>query len=830
MKPKLRFVTAVRQRRMNFLFRPPGLLIIFLLLFSASAIAQEQTPPPDEFQIGAKIGDKPTKAEQTFNSYQECGFNAIWWDSYSDSKPYLDEFGGTLLADNGRSRYDYVSHYATGYYSIWEAEQNQTESGRVGVKHKWGETATWKGAQCWSTLGLSSPKDSVIYGPHYRQDKRYKRWLYDEPGWSRYNLDFNVRYRMALSKSSGIPDDEEVCRIMVVYRYAEVYPNQTWNYGQDTFLVKTLRVQDFPEGGEFAHISFDSTYRYPEKFWIPELYDRDYMYKLELPPADTITYNDTEAGLGIQFWLDWLRSDNLCTLYVDNIEVYDNDGWNDYLLDPDEIAGLIGNYADSISNKYDYLKYFYAHDEPYTIDAFIPYHTVEQIVMGETDIPLITEFYPYWTHDGKINGEDFLQQWYDIGQPEKLMIDFYPFSPDYPFRFTDAEELRKRFQKCSELQPKFWYSAQASGFWIDGNWKVWRMPTSEEFNASVMLGLAHGISGVILFSYTSFGVVRGIVDNREGEPFLETHLWYNLKDNLIPRLKGKLGNTLMKLNYTGNYIQYQYEDPQLPLGPSELNYLTLDECIPSTQVRNWHCGFFVYPSQIDNEYFLLANLITTDNRCIKLTVRAPENTQLINYRFRNIEGVFDTTFNAPNSLTKDIEYLPGEGYLYQVAPVIKYGGRLLYSEATQPGMMLYDDMIIESGAVLTVNGVYSSKGNITVKSGGIINGSNGKIQFVEGKKLIIEGSGSITGVSNSKLHLVFTPSQNDDPTGIEIKAGGSLSIGNCKIENAAIGINSLLNANNLNAQNVEFINCGDYSISILGRSPGMNPTPPPANF
>jgi hypothetical protein len=34
-------------------------------------------------------------------------------------------------------------------------------------------------------------------------------------------------------------------------------------------------------------------------------------------------------------------------------------------------------------------------------------------------------------------------------------------------------------------------------------------------------------------------------------------------------------------------------------------------------------------------------------------------------------------------------------------------------------MILEDDMTIENGAVLTINGVYSSKGNITLKGGGL---------------------------------------------------------------------------------------------------------------
>jgi hypothetical protein len=181
--------------------------------------------------------------------------------------------------------------------------------------------------------------------------------------------------------------------------------------------------------------------------------------------------------------------------------------------------------------------------------------------MGETGIPIITEFYPYWTHDGLINGEDFLQQWYDIAQPEKLMIDYYPFSPLYPFRFLDAELLRLRFQKCYELQPGFWYSAQAFSYTLGENGPevIWRFPSNEEFNATIMLGLAHGMQGIELFSYTSFGnldgtITKGIVDNREGKPFTKSNLWHHLDGSLIPRLKGKLGKTLMELDYTGNYI------------------------------------------------------------------------------------------------------------------------------------------------------------------------------------------------------------------------------------------------------------------------------------
>jgi hypothetical protein len=277
----------------------------------------------------------------------------------------------------------------------------------------------------------------------------------------------------------------------------------------------------------------------------------------------------------------------------------------------------------------------------------------------------------------------------------------------------------------------------------------------------------------------------------------------------------------MNLNYTGDYIPYScFGCP--PHNSPLAGYLYLD-CYALT--FNWHAGFFEHKSFPNNKYFLLANLITTDPVSTYLIVS--NNTEYNNVSFTDIEGGVDTTIGYNSSITYYETMPAGEGRLYRVAPVIKYGGRLLYSESTQPGMTLEDDMVIERGAVLTINGVYSSKGNITVKNGGIINGSNGKIQFVGGKKLIIEGSGSITGTIVSKLQLVFSEPINDDPTGIMIKSGGSLTINNCKIENATIGISSLINANYLNVQNVDFINCETHSIRIAGRSPGMNPTPPP---
>lgn len=700
-------------------------VLILFLIFNLSIKAQ-QLESNNQFVIGAKLGNTPFNVEQTFSSYLECGFNSIWWQAYPDTKPFLDKLNGTLIAENGRSRKDLIHHYATAYYSKWEAEQQQLPN-RVGIKHKHGRPVEWKGVKCWSSTGLKSPKDSLIYGPHYRQEKRYKRWLYTDPEWSRFDVDYNVRFRMALDYNPQlVSPNENVCEIKVIYRAVKQYSGK-WDPPEDFVLLrKTLKVKDFAKNGAFDFIGFDKTYEYTDKFMIPEV---------DNPAKTNYTYNDTEAGLGIQFLVDWLRKDDLCNLYVDYIEVYDNDGWNDMIKDPKGVASQIKKYAKSFSD-WPYLKYWFVHDEPWSIDGFLAYHIVDSIVSSATNTPLITEFNPYWTHDNKINGEDFLQVWSDIAKPQKLFIDFYPFSPEYPFRLDDIEALRLRFQKCHTLQPDFWYSPQAAGVLINNEWKVWRIPENFEFNASVMLALAHGVKGLMLFSYDSFSDVKGLVTNNE-PVFEKRKLWYFLKDKLIPRLRGELGKKLMHLDYTGEYLQYYKLAAKKNNFTNRKQYdesLILNLTASNTNDMLWHLGYFKNKNYSDDNYIFITNLyVNAEKRSVNLDIMLNE-PEYKNYRFKNIEGNFDTTIT--NRFSQQLTLNRGEGFLFQIAPVIKYGGKLIFSEQTNDGMVLTEDMVIDNGAVLTVNGNFYSKANIILKNGRIEYKNNSKIHFDNNKSLI----------------------------------------------------------------------------------------------
>jgi len=377
----------------------------------------------------------------------------------------------------------------------------------------------------------------------------------------------------------------------------------------------------------------------------------------------------------------------------------------------------------------------------------------------------------------------------------------------------------------------FYFHVQSYGEWENGHWKIWRFPTVPEHKAITMLALSHGTDGLIQGQYDSYPGMKGII--REGPGYDTTDIWYSLRDNIIPRIKGELGSTLLSIDYTGDYLYLGRYLQDLCCGFTTTSstvterYLTLSELSESTPpTLHYHTGFFEKQNQPNNNYFLLTNLITTANRSVNVEL-TDDNSAFINTRFRNVEteNNFDTTFTDVFSI--DMTIPPGEGYLYQVAPVALYGGRLLYDENVGEGQVLIDDMIIENGATMTVYSTYNANANITVKHGTIQLGENGKIIFGEGKKIIIEGACTINGTSGDKLQLVFSEILNDEePTGIMIKAGGSLTINNCKIENATIGIESLLNANYLNVQKVDFINCSEIAVSIAGYGSNQILTPP----
>lgn len=342
-----------------------------------------------------------------------------------------------------------------------------------------------------------------------------------------------------------------------------------------------------------------------------------------------------------------------------------------------------------------------------------------------------------------------------------------------------------------------------------------------------MLALAHGAKGIQIWKFAT-----NLKPTYVG-PSCEVVYWkclaeslatgYRLlplgdiiSNNIAPRLKGKLGKTLLHTYYTGNYLQLKYINPQNPVPEAvTYDYLTIG-LEASAEDMNWHAGFLKESSHPDNNYFLLVNLLTSTQKTIRVKVTEPV-PGYENYSFRNVEkGYLDTTFKG--QILATLAHPAGEGYLYQVSPVVLYGGRMIYNEIVGDGMKLYDEMTIENGATLSISGTYHAYADIIVKNGGkIVNYANGKIEFLNGAKLIVEGNAFVYGFENDTLVLDFKLPDSQKENGIVIKENGSLNISYCKVLNALYGINAKLNFQNIKAEKVAFENCGNASIYIIGQ-------------
>jgi len=372
-------------------------------------------------------------------------------------------------------------------------------------------------------------------------------------------------------------------------------------------------------------------------------------------------------------------------------------------------------------------------------------HIVDSLVHADSDAPLITEFYQTFKIQ---NGDSLFKYFNRIAKPQILMFDDYPFYwPGNEVKSQEFERLRSELQRVYNYKPGFFYVAQSYGY-IKNFPNHWRRPDTSELKAEVMLALSHGAKGIFFWTYdvSSNDDLRNAIVDANGN---HSELWNVIHNNLVPRLYGNLGNTLMDLNYTGDYIERKYNAAAKELFPSPQNYdyLTLGLHAAAHEMH-WHTGFLVNKNYPDDKYFLLANLNTENNESITVKVTPPV-TGYTNYRFRNIEdGYFDTTFST--QITKTLTHSAGEGYLYEVAPVVEYGGKLIYNETITNSKSLQNKMTIENGATLTINGTFDCYDDIILKSGAAISTTNNqrdengpKIIMHHGHKIIIEANATV---------------------------------------------------------------------------------------
>ncbi len=693
-------------------------IIFFLILLSNILLfAQDESHSDSQFPLGTFLRLSPTNSAG-YSSLKNSGLNTVIQYGNSNTFEWLKDFN--VIAENTAGPNDIINHYAMGYYTRWEAEKDQSDANRTGLLHSNGKSAEWKNKNCWSTIGTSGNISKLVYGPHYRQDKKYRQNYYPNTF-----VNYTARFRLALDYDPNkTKSGASVCVIKVVYKYTELFNTKpaSWKVQEKVLATKTLKVKQFPKSGDFEN--FELNYSYENM--------------LESKPASS-NYLDKYENNGIQFQVDWLDTDS--ELYIDYIEVFDDKIWKKFLQNPEIESKRIKDYTKR-HLKYSNLKYWYACDEPNTIDSFTPLRIVDSLVSSEGGPPVVTEFYPPW--DVNVNGDAFLEKYYQMAKPQQLMIDVYPISPDSdPPISVRLESLRKVFALAHKQKSGFWYVAQAFGWkQANGNWCIWKKPSEAEFKALIMLALSHGSKGIMTWAYPTRHYTK---DTRCGGNFYEvglvdknfkpTKLFNVIKNNLSPRLQGKLGKKLLNLNYTGKYINIS-NDRNISSTSNEYDFLSVEK---SGNQYHWHAGFFEGNDQPDNRYFLLVNLNVKSSAAAKLEI--DNDTEYHNLSFRDVEGGLKTaemTIGYSDVGTSNINVSAGEGYLFQVAPVVKYGGSLIYDEAINENCKLKGEMIIRNKATLTINSDYFVDGNIVVEEGKIEYGENGKIHYINRDRIRIK--------------------------------------------------------------------------------------------
>lgn len=411
------------------------MFLVIAILFSCTANAQQQFP----------IGTFKTQFEgPTFNGYRynpalydtfvSSGMNWFYYHIDDGTKQLLKSRNiNNVIGGNNDGPQELIKHYGSSHYSKWQAEENQTNANSIGVKHKYGDTATWKGVNCWSSKGLTSAKDSLMYGPHYYQEKIYHRYYYN-PWQERRDIQYIARFSMALDYDSQlVSQNEKVCVIKVVNRYNKYTLISPDNWRDDgvfdsVFRVDTLTVSRFNNNGTFRFLKFEER---PNDYYMYDTskYSAGYgkpsnpLLRNSIATSEQAMYLDVEAGTGIQFCVDWLRNDTLCTLYIDFAEVFDVNGWKNYIEDPGGISDSIKAYANAQVLNFPNLKYFEGGTEQASIDCIIPHKIVDSLVFDTTQRRLwlgLTIATPlYWP---LYNGIKLYEKIYDEVQLKSVLI------------------------------------------------------------------------------------------------------------------------------------------------------------------------------------------------------------------------------------------------------------------------------------------------------------------------------------------------------------------------------------------------------------------------
>ncbi len=450
-----------------------------------------------------------------------------------------------------------------------------------------------------------------------------------------------------------------------------------------------------------------------------------------------------------------------------------------------------------------------------------PHGPTTKRYIWESDAQLLmSDIYPIWKGDIKPNQPGYSTLIQDILQERLIDINWS----------NGPAGLKSLAFESQTFHKPFIYTVEAH-LWDRIGEEYTREPSAYEIKAMANLGVCYGAKGITYYLYAHLIAEQ---DEINGFYFHDSPVPDGSKKVLdaydypkwetIKQLNQKLailGDDLLSLTWKSAYSIHKDQFPADSYitdihYPSNINF---PDCNQESNCRYIELGLFKKTDEIDNlnkDYFYLVNRRTLPSETVPIqitinkTLSNPNNYQ--NWGLKEI----GTTNSWTVQITGMIEpvFQPGEGKLFSLQPVVIGGGTLKYNETITGTVTLSNDLIIDDSSVLTVAGTYNAYDDIIIRNGSIAYGTNGKINFYNGKKLIIEGNATLQGTSAHKLELDFMSTENN--SGIMIEEGGNLVMSYCTVKNASKGIEASANFSRAYADHCEFTDCGNYSIAIYG--------------
>lgn len=696
------------------------LSVLFLTLAAATNLHAQQ-----KFPYGVVTANQPFGWAKTnnFSQIKDLGVNFILHQLTPATADSVEAQGLKIVGCNYDSE-DFIATFTSGISTIYKPMGSNTTGYTENLIFQKGEEESdgWK-------ITKDYGRGHIIYnGPNVSQYPNYiPNYL------SIFGVTYNVRFKMKVDDVDEART--EVCRISVMKKCQGDYFEEI--AGRDVYTDELTT--------EYSDIVLNYSLDRLTVCEAPHVWNTDGPRPHPSPLESD--YNESYALLedGIHYRIYYYATKDI---YIQSVECVDELIWKYYREDsPAEFWTKLNAQVDTFMNHPAVIG-FSPIDEPHTIDLYKPFRVMQEALDYKGSQPLYPFFYPEW--NGIRNGNPTFQEFKDSANPRLMNFYYLPFwNSDVRVPYTDSLMLvywflADRLQEASEIFPGYHYTAQSQSF-IDPrslpNYKLrWRKPAYYELSATLHLAMATGSRGLVLSNYYSYPTLdannpfyrtESLVYNTDttNNTFLTTGLYDSLKILFKPRIQGSLGDRLMKLQYTNQYLRERKFNNVVDKDSSASSAKRLGMMVyynGNDSLYMHHVGFFDDSvDAVNHRYFYLVNLRPKKDgdsvKNIKVLFNRPSSQTFLSYRLRDIEGGTDTSFGA--SLLRTVPVRGGDGRLFEVLPSIRYGGSLAVDDTVKGTEVLTEVLTVPAGKKLYIKENYTLNSNMSTGTSGKISGA-----------------------------------------------------------------------------------------------------------